>query len=304
MTVKLQRTVSPGDREETMGTTMPARGLRAIDPQTSTISINGMTPPRKTFETVVISVNRAHERRANITAMLRDTKLDWTFFNAHESLRQKGLKYDLRDVKRAFGRSLSPAQIAVGSSHVAVLSAFLERNSADYILVLEDDIILDGAFPVEMFTAFCREKEIDYIRLFGKHYAKAVRLGFFFDRSIIRFKTTPTGMQAYLMSRRGAEIFVDSFSSVDQPIDLIMDSFWKTGLPLYSIFPYPVIERYSPTSIPIPDARGELNAREQIARNICRVTNKVRKTWANFRLRKTDKQIGRRLGPFQQIFDT
>ena len=302
--MKGPRTVWLIDVKRTMEIAMPVQELRAVEPRTLTPSSDNMVgSSRKIVETVVISLPGASDRRANMTAMLKDSKLDWTFFDAHASLLHKGLIYDPRDVKRAFGRSLSSAQIAVGSSHVAVLSAFLERNAADYVLVLEDDIILDGAFPVDAFTTFCKEKEIDYIRLFGKHYARAVQLGFFFDRSIVRFKTTPTGMQAYLMSRRGARLFVESFRSVDQPIDLIMDSFWKTGLPLYSIFPYPVIERYSPTSIPIPAARRELNAAEQIARLTRRMATKARKSWANLLLRKNDKQMRRRLGPFQQIFD-
>jgi glycosyl transferase, family 25 len=280
---------------------MSVRELPATQTRSATPS-HGRAP-RKLVETVVISLTGARERRANMIAMLKESQLDWTFFDAHDSLLHPGLTYDLRDVKLAFGRSLSPAQIAVGSSHVAVMSAFLERDAADYILVLEDDIILDGDFPVDAFTKFCQEKKIDYMRLFGKHYAEAVRLGFFFDRSIVRFKTTPTGMQAYLMSRRGAQAFIDNFKSVNQPVDLGLDSFWKTGLPLYSIFPYPVIERYSPTSIPILDGRIELDAPERLARIVHRIITKARKTWANILLRNEDGRMRRRLGPFQQIFD-
>src|SRR5258708_38592011 len=114
-------------------------------------------------------------------------------------------------VKGQFGRTLSPPEIGVCSSHVALLSEFLQRGTAEHILVLEDDVIFDTDFPLDAFSAFCVENGIDYVRLFGKHYAKAVRLGFFFDRSIIRYTTSPAGAQAYLMSRAGARRFLDSY---------------------------------------------------------------------------------------------
>jgi glycosyl transferase family 25 len=253
------------------------------------------------FEVIVISLVTARERREKMSAMLEASALNWSFFDAHSSLQHPQLRYDLRDVKRGFGRTLSPAQIAVGSSHIAVLNGFLERGVSDYILVLEDDIILDPDFPIDRFAAFCAQNAIDYMRLFGKHYAEAVRLGFFFDRSIIRYKTTPTGMQAYLMSQSGARRFIDSFPSINQPIDLGLDSFWITKLPLYSIFPYPVIERYSPTSIPIPPASKELNSAQQLVRLSQRVVNKMEKVAANQMLTAADRRMRQKLGGFQQI---
>lgn len=253
------------------------------------------------FEVVVVSLVTARERRKNMSTMLAESGLNWSFFDAHSSLQHPQLRYSLRDVKREFGRTLSAAQIAVSSSHVAVLDGFLERGASDYILVLEDDIILDLDFPIGRFAAFCAQNAIDYIRLFGKHYAEAVRLGFFFDRSIIRYKTTPTGMQAYLMSQKGARMFIDSFPSINQPIDLGLDSFWITKLPLYSIFPYPVIERYSPTSIPIPPASKELNASQQLVRLSQRVLSKAQKIAANQMLSTSDRRMKEKLGAFQQI---
>jgi glycosyl transferase family 25 len=260
-------------------------------------------PNNVTVEIVVISLPTAAGRRRNIDAMFRGTGFNWTYFDAHTSLKHPGLRYDLGEVKRLFGRTLSAPEIAVCSSHVAVLGDFLERGTTEYILVLEDDVIFDIDFPLEEFGAFCSENNIDYVRLFGKHYAEAVRLGFFFDRSIIRYKTSPAGAQAYLMSKAGARKFLESYRSIDATVDLAMDEFWITQLPIYSIFPYPIIERYSPTSIPVPASVKELSSWETLIRWRNRVAAKVSKIGANVALRGADRRMQHKSWRFRQIFD-
>jgi glycosyl transferase family 25 len=239
-----------------------------------------------------------------IEAMFEGTGLRWSYFDAHTSLKHPGLRYDLAEIKRQFGRTLSPPEIAVCSSHVAILRDFLAREAAEYVLVLEDDVIFDTDFPLDAFATFCAENGMDYVRLFGKHYATAVRLGFFFDRSIVRYTTSPAGAQAYLMSRAGARKFLDSYPSITATVDLAMDAFWTTGLPIYSIFPYPIIERYSPTSIPMPPYVKELNGREKLVWQIKRILTKAEKITANFRLGKVDRQMMQRSWRFKQISDS
>ena len=257
-----------------------------------------------TVEIVVISLLTAADRRRRIAAMLEGSGLNWTYFNAHTSLGHPGLRYDPDHVKKKFGRALSTPEIAICSSHIAVLDEFIKRDSSKYILVFEDDVIFDVGFPIEKFTKFCAEKGFGYVRLFGKQYAKAVQLGYFFDRHIVRFETSPTGAQAYLMSKSGAGLFLESFRSIDQPVDLAMDAFWRSRLPIYSIFPFPVIERYSPSSNLIPaHTGGELGIREQLARFCNRAVNKTRKVLANIALRGSDRRMKHTIGDFQQILD-
>jgi len=254
-------------------------------------------------EIVVISLPTAIERRRKIEAMFEGTGLSWSYFDAHTSLKHPGLRYDVDEIKRQFGRTLSAPEIAVCSSQVAVLDEFLQHGSSEYILVLEDDVIFDTDFPLDDFAAFCSEKAIDYIRLFGKHYAEAVRLGFFFDRSIVRYKSSPAGTQAYLMSKAGARKFLEGYRSIDATVDLAMDRFWILQLPIYSIFPYPVIERYSPTSIPVPAHVKERSRWENLVWQYNRAVAKARKIGANIALRAEDRRMQQESWYFRQIFD-
>ena len=262
------------------------------------------SPAKNTLvEIAVISVTTAIERRRKIEAMFSGTGLSWSYFEAHTGLKQPSLTYSIAEVKRKFGRALSAPEIAVCSSHVGLLSEFLERESAEHLLVLEDDVIFDTEFPLDAFCTFCTENGIDYVRLFGKHYAPAIRLGFFYDRSIIRYTTSPAGAQAYLISRTGARKFLDSYRTIDATVDLAMDAFWSTQLPIYSIFPYPIIERYSPTSIPMPAYKKELSGLENLIWLCNRVIAKASKIYTNIRLRKIDHQMVQRPWRFRQIFD-
>jgi glycosyl transferase family 25 len=103
------------------------------------------------------------------------------------------------------------------------------------------------------------------------------------------------------MSKRGAKIFTERFRTVNETVDLAMDRFWETGMPIYSIFPYPVIERYSPTSIPIPPHEGALQGWEKLANYYDRAISKARKIHANRRLVSADAQMRRQMPGFTQI---
>jgi glycosyl transferase family 25 len=80
-----------------------------------------------------------------------------------------------------------------------------------------------------------------------------------------------------------------------------MDEFWKTELPLYSIFPYPIIERYSPTSIPVNESRSELTGSEKLQRLANRAIAKGRKVAGNIALRSRDRQMQQKSWRFRQI---
>jgi glycosyl transferase family 25 len=256
-----------------------------------------------TVEIVVISLLTSLDRRRQIEAMFGGSGLNWTYFEAHASLRHADLRYAPDQVKRRFGRTLSVPEIGICSSHVTALDEFIKRDSSEYVLVLEDDVIFDIQFPIEKFTTFCAEKGLDYVRLFGKQYAGAVQLGYFFDRNIVRFTTSPAGAQAYLMSKSGAQLFIESFRSIDQPLDLAMDAFWRTRLPIYSIFPFPIIERFSPSSNFIPSQPNDVDALERLARLCNRIVDKVKKISANIALGASDRRMKKNIGGFQQIFD-
>jgi glycosyl transferase family 25 len=254
----------------------------------------------KSVEVVVISLLRAAERRRLISEEFAGLAQPWSFFDAHTSLANPALKYDEARIRRAFGRTLSGPELGVWSSHYTVIQRFLDESRNDYLLVFEDDVIFDTAFPVSAFTALCEECGIHYIRLFGKHYADARRLSFFYDRSIIRYKSSPAGTQSYLVSKEGARRLVNGCRAVEATVDLAMDAFWKTGLPIYSVFPFPVIERFSPTSVPMQNG-GDLTGAERKVFTVNRARNRLLKILENRKLTAVDRQFRQKALDFKQI---
>jgi GR25 family glycosyltransferase involved in LPS biosynthesis len=252
------------------------------------------------LEVKIINLERATARREAIRQMFGGSSLDWSFFSAHTSLDTTEISYSEAGISRTFGRALSTPEQAVWSSHYFAIKTFLEHSERDYLLVFEDDVIFDVALPVGQLTDYMAQNNIHYLRLFGMYNAAAVRIAAWYDRSILRYKSSPAGAQAYLLSKEGAARMVASLKTINATIDLAMDEFWNTGLPIYALFPFPVIERFSPTSIPMrPET--PLSASEKTAVRNYRVSQKLKKIRQNMALSSSDKQLQAQAGHFQQI---
>ncbi len=263
-------------------------------------TVSGVEQVQNSVEIVVISLSTATERRQKIADQFKALPHDWSFFDAHRSLLHEDLSCDEVDLLRHTGRKFSVPQLAVWSSHYTVIKNFLECSQSEYLLVFEDDVLFDTDFPISKVVDLCSEKNIDYIRLYGMYYAPAEKLGYFYDRGLIRYKSSPCGTQAYILSKAGAKKFTDTSRKVEATIDLALDFFWRTDLPIYAIFPFPVIERYSPTSIPILEG-SRLDLRDKLILTKNRIISKLAKMLENVRLRRSDAEFKKSSLPFQQV---
>ncbi|KAA9009419.1 glycosyltransferase family 25 protein [Histidinibacterium aquaticum] len=252
------------------------------------------------LDVVVISLATSTERRGKIAEQFKDIKSDWSFFDAHTELRHPELEYDANFVESTFGRPLSEPELAIWSSHYTVVTDFLEKSDSDYLLVFEDDVILDTALPLAPVLDFCADRGLHYLRLFGMYAAPSVQLSYLFNRSIIRYRSSPSGLQAYILSREGARRIARACRRIATSVDLAFDEFWKTGLPIYALFPFPVIERFSPSSNSIgPDSEFTASGRARLLAH--RVARKLRKLRANLALTGADARFRRTALGFEQI---
>ncbi|CAH0342908.1 glycosyltransferase family 25 protein [Rhizobium sp. CECT 9324] len=252
------------------------------------------------LEVKIINMESATHRREMIRQIFDRSSFDWSIFTAHTSLDTAEISYSSTEILKTFGRTLSPPQQGVWSSHYFAIKTFLDHSAHDYLLVFEDDVIFDVALPVDRLIDYMAKSDIHYMRLFGMYNAPAVRITAWYDRSILRYKSSPSGTQAYLLSKEGAARMISSLKTINSPIDLAMDQFWKTGLPIYSLFPFPVIERFSASSIPIyPPA--QLDAIEVAATYLHRISQKLKKIRQNIALVSSDTRLRASANVFQQI---
>ena len=141
---------------------------------------------RPTLEIKVINLARATQRRAWMEQQMAGLDRPWSFFQAHTSLMNPRLRFDPDSVRQTYGRDLTNGQVALWSSHYTVIADFAETSPCDYLMVMEDDIMLDAAFPLDELIAHCKAEEIHYMRLYGMYHAKAEQLSYFYDRAILR----------------------------------------------------------------------------------------------------------------------
>jgi glycosyl transferase family 25 len=191
---------------------------------------------------VVISLASAAERRAGFAERARDTGLAWSFFDAHREL-GPALDYRPEDAVVAKGRPMFPGELGCYSSHYHAWLELLDSR-ASQMIVLEDDTIVDWSFLERAATVDFEAGGVAYLRFFAKRpcafrlHGEAVEP----KRYLVEFAGYAHGTQGYVITRRGAERFVRHCRTVRRPVDIEMDRAWDHGVPCLAVFPFPVIE--------------------------------------------------------------
>ena len=144
-----------------------------------------------------------------------------------------------------------PGELGCYSSHYAAWTAFL-ASGAPQLVVLEDDTIVDWNFLVKLAKVDLQAAGVRYLRLYAKHpcaFRRVLRNAIEQQRSLIEFFDRPYGTQGYVITRDGAQRFVSHCRVVPRPLDDALDRWWDHGVPNLCVFPFPVIEKSTVSSI-------------------------------------------------------
>ncbi|WCT73240.1 glycosyltransferase family 25 protein [Sphingomonas naphthae] len=204
--------------------------------------------PATGWTILVVSLADAGERRARITAMLERTDWPWRFLDGARS-EPAAAPYDATAAMRHRGRPLTPAERGCFGSHHAAWAALIADAALSHVLVIEDDVLLDPGFDFAGLPALMTATGIDYLRLYARFSVASRRIALVGHRWLIRFRRPPYGTQCYMLSRHGAATLLAAATSVSRPIDDEMDRYWHNGLPIYALYPFPVLEMQSGSSI-------------------------------------------------------
>ncbi len=192
----------------------------------------------------IISLAGSHERRRLIVDNFRDFPIPWEFFDACTYDSPTRLSLNPADQINQAGRVLTKTEIGCFKSHFEVLTLFDADPSLDWLLVFEDDVLVDPAFPFRALADLCAEKSLPFMKLFCREWKSATCIGRFQHFQILRFRTDPYGAQAYLISRDAAAKLRARITTIERPIDDEHARFWDNGFDVFGVFPFPVIERY------------------------------------------------------------
>lgn len=202
------------------------------------------------LKVVVLSLESAADRRREFAAGVPDDALPWSFFDAHRSLDPR-LRYDPASAVHHKGRELKPGEIGCYSSHYAIWAQLMDDDCDAYI-VLEDDVVADWRFLAALADEPLADQNIHYLRLYYKKPSRFLeRRNHFVRRStrLVELLDLAFGTQGYLIDKIAARRFLEGFQEVVRPIDDQLDRHWEHGVPNFSVFPFPLIERTVPSEI-------------------------------------------------------
>lgn len=174
----------------------------------------------------------------------------WTWFDAHREL-APGLTHDPDEAIVAKGRPMYPGELGCYSSHYAAWLMFLD-SAATRMLVLEDDTIVDWGFLEKLVAADLQAAGVHYLRLYAKRpcaMREVLRNAIEHQRTLVEYLDRPLGTQGYILTRQGAERFVRHCRRVMRPLDDELDRSWEHAVPCLGIYPFPVIELSTSSTI-------------------------------------------------------
>ena len=227
------------------------------------------------------------ERRARMAEQLNAMGTPWSFFDACTSL-PDDLPYRPERAMLMHGRVLTKGELGCFASHREIWRSAAAADGPEMTLVLEDDLLLNPVFFRNIERVAEEARPYGYLRLYAKVPAGARLEAAFLDRHVARFSGRAYGTQAYFIRRDIAQRFLSRIREVVRPVDDEIDRFWAHGVPIRSVFPFPVMEvdlgstiepvrREQPT--PEPGIRlrwRSIQAMEKVRRHLADVRARVR----------------------------
>ncbi len=182
----------------------------------------------------VISLVDSAERRASMIKQLSNIDIEWSFFDAIK-VTEYPSEYDREHRKQWYGFDLTMGEIGCFISHRTLWSAAVE--SGQTICILEDDIILKKNFLESLHFAMSYSNVYGILRLMQLQKRHG-RLVFSNSKySMLAFHEQPTGAQAYCITPAAANILLSYTTQIREPIDNIMDQYWKTKIDVLCLEP-------------------------------------------------------------------
>ena len=194
------------------------------------------------FPIYVVSLARAVERRANITARLDSASVNYEIFNAVDgekldlhSLRDRLRDYDLG--RLIHGRMMSRGEIGCYLSHYTLWEKIVAEETP-FAVVLEDDTVWDDDF----FTIAEKLPTSEWywnVVLMGFKESKPKRAScpLSATRSLAHYRRPAWTTTAYMIDLDGAKKLLNQCYVIARPVDMEWKQYWKSDLKFYHVDP-------------------------------------------------------------------
>ena len=196
------------------------------------------------MKTFVINLARATDRRVHMARQFE--ALGATEVEFFEAVDGRALDldnaplYDRQKRLDLYGIDLTPGEIGCYLSHYQVLRR-IQNEGLERALVLEDDVVLHPrTFDVAERVAGLPQ-DYEFIRFGGAREPAHLSLGPVMDGfELRRLLNVTSEMSGYAVSRAGAARLLACGAEMVRQIDVTVDRYWESGLPIYALHPYPV----------------------------------------------------------------
>ena len=189
----------------------------------------------------LINLDRSTDRLAIMEARLATLGLDYVRFTAIDG-RAKWERLvhgvDLAAFRRNVGREVLPGEVGCYASHLKVWQSLLDSDH-EVALVLEDDVVFHDDFLFALNEVLAMREPWDMVKLNqirAKQPVLRQKLGKY---ALNAYIGSFTGMGAYLITRRFAEVQMPAMRPVRRPIDHALDQFDARHFRHYGLEPFP-----------------------------------------------------------------
>lgn len=243
------------------------------------------------LEISVISLRSAEQRRQYMVEQLSASPLRWSLFDALTGP-HPATPYSEQLAIIHNQSPLTKGELGCFGSHFACMAEFVEKNTARYRLIIEDDVYLDPTFWFTRLPTLMEACGLDYLRLYSRALPTVKVIAPLGQRHLIRLGKGPNGTQAYVISQAGARAFLASVRQISRPVDKELDRYWYNGLAPYAIYPYPALEFESQTTVKKSfGAAGTASPMQRIERFLVRSREKIRREQVDRALKGRDLQV-------------
>ncbi len=191
--------------------------------------------------TFVINLPQSKERRQRMEMQLETTGLHYAFYEAVDGKAEwdrLAPSVDISAFQRHVGRAVLPGEIGCYHAHLGAWQRFLD-SSAEFLLVLEDDMVLHADFIDALHVALRASSHWDMLKLAKIRAKQPICQGRIGPYQLNAYLGAATGFGAYLLNRETAMRLLPLLLPIKAPIDRELEQVHRYDLRHFGLEPFP-----------------------------------------------------------------
>lgn len=233
----------------------------------------------------VISLKSSIERRNTVVRELAG--IDFEFFDA-DNLREKPEHfifslYDVEKTRKYKGYDLTVSELGCFASHISLWRKCVELNEP--ILILEDNIVVSEDLPSYLDKIFELTEKFGILKLcnlFKSNYKVIEGIDEKY-KVTSNLKKPGLGTQAYAISPRVAQVYLNITPGFFEPVDNFMEHEWRTGQTIYSLEPNLIQRGQVSSTIGVRKVKTSKSLLSKVLPELYRTYSKTRRALYNKR---------------------